>query len=1131
VGLKTIQNVNALDIIYRPKVWAENYRELVSQNPDFGALASSYDFASYVSIYDKLQYRDICQGVHYAQEGGRLESVGVYKTIDAICEGEVEGLCDQDGSLIDLSNTNPKSNENGFRGILLNDVPVKNTNSNTLNYARVFADFKPGTANQKGLYSGFKNPSLNFNNASQTLNISTNLSGVGIMGQVAASNLQVKPLTKIIDTGSTTDSNTVIWNTKQKAYLGNFAYPITDSITWDRLIALKQGHQIVVVNHVIHNNEVVAAQVNMQAVISTGHEEEQKTLPTGVNFVIEMGYENDDIPIPAAIRGGGGSKGMIFCAIEGIATSPYERTYHIPLPPSVNKRNRIITIWRLDGEIPLQNGPAINKQLSCNSITEIVNCGLTYPHTATCGMIFDARSFSQPPRRTFDLKMAKIVVPSNYNPVSRGYTGNWDGQFSVDKQWTSNPAWIFYDLAINKRYGVGKYGFRDSYVDKWNLYTIGKYCDELVPTGYSGLFALKDFTINSGGVKVTIDASGSNLTGPDWITQFPSGSKVCLFNLKDSAGTDVDQAYERIVYKPEYSSTNSNFTFTLLARINSNQIFSTYPYLKQAYYSLAAGGTNALTPEQWILNEFLNNTANNSDFYQTMLAGEPLTPEVVSGQCATQFKDNLPLLEPRFSCSIYFDRQQNAYKALNDLASIFRGMVYWSSGYLFAANDGEKDAVMLFSNANVIDGLFNYAGSASTTRVTSVVVRYNDAQDRFKPKAEYAEDAIAIREYGYLEKEVIALGCTSQAQAHRLAKWMLYTNQTETDICQFSTGAEGSYLRPGDVIQVQDKLKTSKRYGGRIIDIDYSASTVTLDEGIQEDIVGQKIAFICPKATTGVRTLNKEAQDKLRIVEIGGRMQTKDPSGMSDEELGKSRQTQIKEFTIASVVDTRVVTISEVTDTDFNLINKGNIWAVNNTNTGYEIKPLEYRVLGVVENSQNEYRVTGMMYNRTKFNAIDRSKALTANQQSEAGSLLISDLPAALKGEPGQIAYSIVPASLFLELTDAAGNIVYTAEKVVYDAFFPSTVVNFYEGNQDGRKMVVDFSGLIGPNEITAQNTGGYLIEVYKDGQKIRFSLDGYDNTSFEVYLGDRNSYRYTDFNIYRYDANYKLESTGLPSI
>ena len=120
---------------------------------------------------------------------------------------------------------------------------------------------------------------------------------------------------------------------------------------------------------------------------------------------------------------------------------------------------------------------------------------------------------------------------------------------------------------------------------------------------------------------------------------------------------------------------------------------------------------------------------------------------------------------------------------------------------------------------------------------------------------------------------------------------------------------------------------------------------------------------------------------------------------------------------------------------------------------------------------------------------------------------------------------------MFVEITDAQGNTFYTPEKIIYDAFFPSTMVNFYEVNQDGRKMAVDFSGLIGPNNITAKNTGGYLVEVYKDGQKVRFSLDGYDNTSFQVYLGDRNSYRYTDFSVYRYDINYKLESTGLPSI
>ena len=172
---------------------------------------------------------------------------------------------------------------------------------------------------------------------------------------------------------------------------------------------------------------------------------------------------------------------------------------------------------------------------------------------------------------------------------------------------------------------------------------------------------------------------------------------------------------------------------------------------------------------------------------------------------------------------------------------------------------------MLFSNANVQDGTFNYSGSASTSRNTSVIVRYNDAQDQFKPKAEYAEDPVAIREFGYLEKEVIALGCTSKAQAHRIAKWMLYTNQTETDVCQFVVGAEGSYLRPGDVIKVQDKLKTSKRYGGRISDIDYAERTVTLDEGIQENIVGQTIAMICPQPSTTVRELNKAAEKKLEV--------------------------------------------------------------------------------------------------------------------------------------------------------------------------------------------------------------------------------------------------------------------------
>ena len=76
-----------------------------------------------------------------------------------------------------------------------------------------------------------------------------------------------------------------------------------------------------------------------------------------------------------------------------------------------------------------------------------------------------------------------------------------------------------------------------------------------------------------------------------------------------------------------------------------------------------------------------------------------------------------------------------------------------------------------------------------------------------------------------------------------------------------------------------------------------------------------------------------------------------------------------------------------------------------------------------------------------------------------------------------------------------------------------------------------DFRGLITRNNITNKNTGGYIIEVYKDGEKVRFSLDGYDNTTFEVYLGSVNSYVYVDFSVYRYDTSYKLESIGVPQL
>src|SRR5690606_15373178 len=75
----------------------------------------------------------------------------------------------------------------------------------------------------------------------------------------------------------------------------------------------------------------------------------------------------------------------------------------------------------------------------------------------------------------------KCQIPSNYNPITRAYTGIWDGTFK--RAATSNPAWVFYDLLTNDRYGLGEF-IQPELVDKWSLYTIAQYCDELVPSGY-----------------------------------------------------------------------------------------------------------------------------------------------------------------------------------------------------------------------------------------------------------------------------------------------------------------------------------------------------------------------------------------------------------------------------------------------------------------------------------------------------------------------------------------------------------------------------------------------------------------------------------------------------------------------
>ena len=129
------------------------------------------------------------------------------------------------------------------------------------------------------------------------------------------------------------------------------------------------------------------------------------------------------------------------------------------------------------------NSQRLQNNTLWSSYTEVIDTVFTYPNTALVGVKFDSEYFSNLPTRTYDILGIKVKIPSNYNPRTRQYSGVWDGTFKID--WTDNPAWVLFDIVTNKRYGLGN-RLGDFGADKWTLYQVAQYCDQLVPDGFGG---------------------------------------------------------------------------------------------------------------------------------------------------------------------------------------------------------------------------------------------------------------------------------------------------------------------------------------------------------------------------------------------------------------------------------------------------------------------------------------------------------------------------------------------------------------------------------------------------------------------------------------------------------------------
>lgn len=175
---------------------------------------------------------------------------------------------------------------------------------------------------------------------------------------------------------------------------------------------------------------------------------------------------------------GGAYQEVLNEAVDGKTTSLYERTRRIDLPQSTT--GWLMRITRLTAN---QNNNKIADTMQIAGFTEVIDAKIRYPNTALLYIEFSAEQFRNIPAVTVETKLKKMQVPSNYDPVSRSYTGVWDGTFK--QAWTDNATWMTYDITTADRFGLGR-RIKPWMVDKWELYRISQYCDQLVPDGKGG---------------------------------------------------------------------------------------------------------------------------------------------------------------------------------------------------------------------------------------------------------------------------------------------------------------------------------------------------------------------------------------------------------------------------------------------------------------------------------------------------------------------------------------------------------------------------------------------------------------------------------------------------------------------
>lgn len=240
----------------------------------------------------------------------------------------------------------------------------------------------------------------------------------------------------------------------------------------------------------------------------------------------------------------------------------------------------------------------------------------------------------------------------------------------------------------------------------------------------------------------------------------------------------------------------------------------------------------------------------------------------ISQYCDQMVSDGTGGTEPRFTCNVFIQNQQDAYTVLKDIAAIFRGITFWGNSQIFVNadvpqvdSDGNVDVDFVYHAASVIDGLFTYAGGSYKNRYTSCQSSWSDPVNHYSDTVEGVYDSDLVQRYGVREMSLTAIGCTSQSEAHRRGRWAILSNAKDGTV-SFGVGLDGYIPIPAEIIGVADPFRSGKQNGGRISSV--NGLRITLDRPV-DYAAGDRLVVNLPDGTAQTRTIGSISADKKTV--------------------------------------------------------------------------------------------------------------------------------------------------------------------------------------------------------------------------------------------------------------------------